>query len=259
MATTRGDAVAERAASAETARQSRETRERLTEELASIPPARAAAELQALIDGVLMDPRSGGCETIDGKFTREHCPDVASWRSELGRAQRRAEIEQQLGRLERRVLAPSARQTPAQRRSPPTSPRSASAFLRPRSPSGWCWSACSRSSSAARSPAVLVGAMDIGRRSQADRGRRRTPPARWWRSLSSAPVRQAAARRRRAHRGRGAHRGRARAGWRRIRSGSSVRAMARRIGASRGTTFNALAALLAAGVVERIAGNLVLK
>ena len=93
MATARGDRVAERAAASNVATQVRNRYTRAKLELDGIPAARPAAELQSLIDGILIDPRAGGCVVLDGPFTREHCPKVAEWRAEQARAQRRTELE----------------------------------------------------------------------------------------------------------------------------------------------------------------------
>ena len=62
-------------------------------ELASLAPSRPAAEVQAEIGGLLLQPGVNGCEVIDGSVTRKVCPKVTAARAELARAQRRAELQ----------------------------------------------------------------------------------------------------------------------------------------------------------------------
>jgi len=56
----RGDRMAERAAASNVATKARHRYERANLELDGIPAARLAAELQSLIDGTLIHPRSDG-------------------------------------------------------------------------------------------------------------------------------------------------------------------------------------------------------
>lgn len=100
MASLRSDKVAERAAASNVASNARERHRRARVELDRLPAARPIAELQSLIDGVLIDPRAGGCVVVDGPFTREHCPKVAEWRAEQGRAQRRRQLETKMHKAE---------------------------------------------------------------------------------------------------------------------------------------------------------------
>ena len=93
-ASMRSDRIAARAAASNVANSARETYQRAKLELDGLLAARPAAELQSLIDGVLIDPRAGGCAVIDGKFTREQCPRVTEWKAEQARAQRRRQLEQ---------------------------------------------------------------------------------------------------------------------------------------------------------------------
>jgi hypothetical protein len=93
VATSRNDMAANRAAGAETYQRAKVHFETVERELNSLASARPVGELQPLIDGVLSDPRAENCATINGAFTRTHCPAVAHWKSELARAQRRAELE----------------------------------------------------------------------------------------------------------------------------------------------------------------------
>ena len=90
----RSDRIAVRAAESNVAIGTRDQYQRAKLELDGLPPARPSAELQSLIDGVLIDPRAGGCAVIDGKFTREQCPRVTEWKAEQARAERRRQLEQ---------------------------------------------------------------------------------------------------------------------------------------------------------------------
>ncbi len=96
----RSDRIAVRAAESNVANSARDQYQRAKLELDGLPPARPSAELQSLIDGVLIDPRAGGCMTIDGKFTREQCPKVVEWKAEQARSQRRGQLEQAIREAE---------------------------------------------------------------------------------------------------------------------------------------------------------------
>ena len=96
----RSDRIAVRAAESNVAISARDQYQRAKLELDGLPPARPSAELQSLIDGVLIDPRAGGCVVIDGKFTREQCPKVAEWKAEQARSQRRGQLEQTIHEAE---------------------------------------------------------------------------------------------------------------------------------------------------------------
>ena len=93
-ASMRSDRIAARAAESNVAISARDQYQRAKLELDGLPPARTSAELQSLIEGVLIDPRAGGCAVIDGKFTRENCPKIAEWKAEQARSQRRGQLEQ---------------------------------------------------------------------------------------------------------------------------------------------------------------------
>jgi hypothetical protein len=93
-ASMRSDRIAERAATSNIAINVRDTYQRAKSELAGLPAARASGELQALIDGVMIDPRAGGCLAVDGPFTKTHCPQVAEWKVEQARSQHRSQLEQ---------------------------------------------------------------------------------------------------------------------------------------------------------------------
>lgn len=104
IATSRGDAVAQREAAIkatadaeQAARRATERYDRAKGELATLPTTRPAAELQADIDRLLLRPGTNGCVVIDGRVTKEVCPKVAELRTEKARAGRRAELEQILG------------------------------------------------------------------------------------------------------------------------------------------------------------------
>ena len=99
-ASMRSDKIAVRAAESNVAISARDQYQRAKLELDGLTSARPALELQSLIDGVLIDPRAGGCVVIDGKFTRENCPKVAEWRAEYARSQRRDHLEQSIHEAE---------------------------------------------------------------------------------------------------------------------------------------------------------------
>lgn len=90
---TRGDLAATRQAVADVARDARSDRQRAETELASLQPARPAAELQAEIDGLLLTPGAKGCTKIDGRVQEAVCPKVATLKAERARAERRGELE----------------------------------------------------------------------------------------------------------------------------------------------------------------------
>ena len=108
MATMRGDRVAERAAASNVATNARDRDQRAKLELDGLPTARPSAELQAFIDGVLADPRAHGCATLDGPYTREHCPAVAEWKAEQARSERRAALEREVREAEQAIAAAPA-------------------------------------------------------------------------------------------------------------------------------------------------------
>jgi hypothetical protein len=99
-ASMRSDKIAVRAAESNVAISARDHYQRAKLELDGLTSARPAVELQSLIDGVLIDPRAGGCMVINGKFTRENCPKVAEWRAEQARSRRRGQLEQSVHEAE---------------------------------------------------------------------------------------------------------------------------------------------------------------
>jgi hypothetical protein len=74
-------------------------------ELASLPPARPAADLQAEIDGLLLGAKTKGCTEIDNATQDRICQRVATLKAEKARAERRAELEA--------TIASSTRQWPS--------------------------------------------------------------------------------------------------------------------------------------------------
>lgn len=88
----RSDLAAARAAQAEAARTVTAERQRAEAELATLPVARPAGQVQAELDGLLIRPGVNGCVVIDGKVTREVCPRVAELRSEKAVAERRDQL-----------------------------------------------------------------------------------------------------------------------------------------------------------------------
>jgi hypothetical protein len=90
---TRGDLAASRQAVADAARDARADRQRAEAELASLPPSRPVAELQADVDGLLLTPGAKGCTKIDGAVQERICPKVATLKAEKARSERRAQLE----------------------------------------------------------------------------------------------------------------------------------------------------------------------
>lgn len=100
MAGSRGDVVAERQEAIDNAntktadaKRARDRYEAASKELTTLPGSRPATVLQAEIDALLLTPGADGCLTVNGRVTREVCPQVAALRVEKGRADRKAELE----------------------------------------------------------------------------------------------------------------------------------------------------------------------
>lgn len=89
----RGDLAASREAQAQAIAARAGTLKRAQKELAALPVSRPAEQLQAKIDGLLLTPGADGCLEINGKVTREVCPQVAALKSEKAIAERRTELE----------------------------------------------------------------------------------------------------------------------------------------------------------------------
>jgi uncharacterized membrane protein len=54
--------------------------------IAALGSTRPSGSIEAEMSGILADPRAGGCEKINGPYTREHCPRYFELKEELGRA-----------------------------------------------------------------------------------------------------------------------------------------------------------------------------
>ena len=100
MAGARGDVVAQREATlkvstdaSDEAKHARDRYEAAQNELASLPAARPASELQKQITDLLLTPGANGCVQTDGRVTKTVCPLVADLKAEKGRAERRASLE----------------------------------------------------------------------------------------------------------------------------------------------------------------------
>lgn len=84
----------------------------ITRELADITTRRAVAEIEADIDKVVSDTRANKCETLDGVFSRAHCPRVYEWRSELEKAKQRDRLTAERDELSRQGVNVDPRQAP---------------------------------------------------------------------------------------------------------------------------------------------------
>jgi len=56
--------------------------------------------VRAEIAGLMIDPRVGDCQTIDGPRSKSACPRVAALRAELGNSERREHLEANLATLQ---------------------------------------------------------------------------------------------------------------------------------------------------------------
>ena len=100
------DAVtASRIDAAQTASLTRQAFDTATAQLAALGTARLAGEVTAERDAILSDPRAGGCATLDGPFTKLHCPQVATLTGELARAQERQRLETDVAQLRSELAA----------------------------------------------------------------------------------------------------------------------------------------------------------
>ena len=100
-ATLRADATAERAAHGRTAAAAATTYSRLEAQLVGVAPARPSAELQAEIGAIdslpgIRDESGAACGTIDGRVTKAQCPRRAALLAELARAEERQRLESAL-------------------------------------------------------------------------------------------------------------------------------------------------------------------
>lgn len=92
--TTRGDQAAERAAVSDAVTRHAARVHRAEAELATMAPARPAAELAPMADILRATPGSNGCRgEPDGPISRRVCAEVAKLEAEMARADRRAALE----------------------------------------------------------------------------------------------------------------------------------------------------------------------
>lgn len=102
MAASRGDLVAERASLSDAVTKASDRYDRAKLELLTLPTTRPKAELEAKIDGLLQTPGADECKAINGKVTREVCPQVTELRAEAARAERREKLEATLSDVEQK-------------------------------------------------------------------------------------------------------------------------------------------------------------
>lgn len=115
MAGARGDRVAERAAVSDTARNAKERRGRLEDELAALSNARPAAAVSAELGAILTDKRLANCDTwLASLKLRTKCIEkVAPLRAELAIAERRDTLRRELAQLADRPRVGELRPDPA--------------------------------------------------------------------------------------------------------------------------------------------------
>lgn len=110
MATSRGDLVAERTAGSDKAAKANDRYDRAKLELLTLPTTRPKAELEQKIASLLLTSGVNGCEKIDGKVTRQICPQVSELRVEAARADRRDALEATMREAEQQTAnAPAAK------------------------------------------------------------------------------------------------------------------------------------------------------
>ena len=113
MATARGDLVAQRIADTKAAKSADGRRERIEVELAKLSNARPSATIRAEVAGILADPRLGDCRYMAySQRAKAVCPRVNALRAELGSAERRDKLEGDLASLPTSpaTAAPAARE-----------------------------------------------------------------------------------------------------------------------------------------------------
>lgn len=109
VATSRGDVVARREATIEQRDDRRDSVKAARAELATLAPSRSVAEVQADVVKVLADnPKAGDCSKLDGPVSRFVCPQVATLRGEIARAERRAELQGLIGKATNQPAATAA-------------------------------------------------------------------------------------------------------------------------------------------------------
>lgn len=102
MASARGDLVAERASQSDSGAKANDRYDRAKLELLTLPTTRPMAELEAKIAGLLQTPGADGCREINGRVTREICPQVTELKAEAARAERREKLEAALSEVEQK-------------------------------------------------------------------------------------------------------------------------------------------------------------
>lgn len=102
----RNDLASERQASADAYERSKERRAQIVAELAATAPARTAAELEPLVTKLLSTPGANGCKgTPERREAKRPCADVANLKSEIGRAERRSDLQTQLDSIDSKIEA----------------------------------------------------------------------------------------------------------------------------------------------------------
>lgn len=94
MAGSRGDLAAKRGAVVTQAEATRERYDSARSELATLAPSRPKAETEAEIARLFAEsPKAGDCSVVDGPVSKSVCPKVATFKGEIARAERRAELQ----------------------------------------------------------------------------------------------------------------------------------------------------------------------
>lgn len=101
----RSDLVAERSAQSDAGTKANDRYDRSKLELLTLPTTRPKSELDAKIAGLLQTPGADGCQAINGKVTREVCPQVAELKAEAARAERRDQLERTMAEAEKETAA----------------------------------------------------------------------------------------------------------------------------------------------------------
>jgi hypothetical protein len=80
--------------------------------LAILQPTQPVGELKAKINALMLTPGADDCQIINGPVTRRVCPEVATLRTELARAERRADLQHTLAKAQRTMAAAPAATEP---------------------------------------------------------------------------------------------------------------------------------------------------
>lgn len=100
----RNDLASQRQASADAYERASDRRAQLAAELAAVAPARSAAELEPLVSKLLNTTGTNGCKAApERREAKKACADIATLRSEIGRANRRADLQAQLNEFDERI------------------------------------------------------------------------------------------------------------------------------------------------------------